>query len=66
MAKELTYEQALAELQTIVADLQEDAVGIDELAEKSERAAELIRFCREKLRHTEKRLETLFDAGGKN
>jgi len=61
MTKELTYEQALAELQAIVADLQEDAIGIDELAAKSERAADLIRFCREKLRRTEERLETLFD-----
>ena len=61
MTNELTYEQALAELQAIVADLQEDAIGIDELADKSERAAELIRFCRERLRRTEERLETLFD-----
>lgn len=61
MTNELTYEQALAELQAIVADLQEDAIGIDELAEKSERAADLIRFCRERLRRTEERLETLFD-----
>ncbi len=62
MTNAQTYEQALAELQAIVADLQEDAIGIDELADKSERAAELIRFCRERLRRTEERLETLFDA----
>ena len=59
--KELTYEQALAELQQIVVDLQEDATGIDALESKSQRAAELIRFCREKLRRTEEVVGKLFE-----
>ncbi|MBI5917470.1 MAG: exodeoxyribonuclease VII small subunit [Bacteroidetes bacterium] len=48
-----TYESALQELQAIVAQLQEEAVGMDDLSEKVNRAAELIKFCREKLRTTE-------------
>lgn len=58
--KKLNYEKALTELQQIVDDLQEDAIGIDELSEKIARAAELIRFCREKLRHTEADIDRLF------
>ena len=56
-----TYEEALQELQQIVAQLQEDAVSVDELSEKVKRAAELIAYCREKLRKTEESLEGLLE-----
>lgn len=52
----LTYDAAQAELQQIVAELQSDTISMDELAAKIERARELIRFCRERLREVEKRL----------
>ena len=57
----LTYEKALEELQQIVTQLQEDEVGVDELSDKVKRAAELIAYCREKLRTTEESLEGLFE-----
>ena len=57
--EQLNYESAFAELQQIVRDLQEEAVGIDELTAKIARAAELIRFCREKLRMTEEEMAKL-------
>ncbi len=56
-----TYDDAYAELQQIVTDLQNDAVSIDELAAKIERAQTLIRFCREKLRSVEDRLTKMDD-----
>ncbi|MCC6725172.1 MAG: exodeoxyribonuclease VII small subunit [Saprospiraceae bacterium] len=56
----LTYETALQELQTIVAQLQEEAVSMDDLSEKVNRATELLNFCREKLRETEDKIEGLF------
>lgn len=55
----LTYASAFAELQQIVRDLQDEAVGIDELTVKIARAAELIRFCRERLRMTEEEIGKL-------
>lgn len=58
-AEHLSYESASAELQQIVRDLQDEAVGIDELTAKIARAAELIRFCREKLRATEEEIGKL-------
>lgn len=57
----LTYEKALQELQQIVAQLQEDALSVDELSDKVKRAAELIAYCREKLRTAEESLEGLFE-----
>ena len=57
--EETSYASALAELQQIVRDLQDEAVGIDELTVKIGRAAELIRFCREKLRITEEEMGKL-------
>ncbi len=51
--EEPSYQSAWTELQKIVNDLQGGSVGIDELTVKIDRAAELVRFCRERLRSTE-------------
>ncbi len=56
----LSYEQAFTELQQIVAALENGAITIDELTEKTARAAALIQFCREKLRQTEAQVNDLF------
>ena len=48
--KELSYEEALAELQTILQDLQKEQVSIDALSAKSERAELLLTYCQHKLR----------------
>lgn len=57
--EQLTYESAFAELQQIIRDLQDEAVGIDELSAKIARATELVRFCRERLRATEEEIGKL-------
>ena len=48
--KELSYEEALTELQAILQDLQKEQVSIDALSAKSERAEVLLTYCQEKLR----------------
>jgi exodeoxyribonuclease VII small subunit len=50
---EFSYDAAMQELQTLVGQLQNDQISVDDLAEKVRRASELIRSCREKLRQTE-------------
>lgn len=50
---EFSYEAAMQELQTLVGQLQNEQIGVDDLAEKVRRASELIKLCREKLRQTE-------------
>jgi exodeoxyribonuclease VII small subunit len=57
----LKYEEALQELQQIIAQLQEDQVSIDELSKKAKRAAELVEHCRAKLRETEADIGGLFE-----
>jgi exodeoxyribonuclease VII small subunit len=60
--KDLSYQEAFAELQKIIEALQEEMVDIDELTEKSKRAAFLIKYCSEKLRQTESEIKNLFDS----
>ena len=50
---DFSYDAAMQEIQNIVAELQSENVGVDALAEKVQRASELIKMCREKLRQTE-------------
>lgn len=59
--KRLSYQTAMEELQTIVAQLEANAIGIDELSEKVKRAAELVDFCQQKLRTTEQEMDNLFE-----
>ena len=61
MSKKITsYEKALQELQEIVAQIEANAIGIDDLAPQMKRAADLIEFCQNKLRTTEGEIENLF------
>jgi len=59
--KQLSYESALAELQEIVGQLQSEMVSVDHLSEKAKRAAELVKFCQEKLRKAEEEIKGLFE-----
>ncbi len=58
----MTYREALEELETILRALETDAVDVDDLTLRVERSAELIRFCRHKLRHAEASLDRVFDS----
>ncbi len=51
--EKLTYSDALAELQQLAADLENDDISIDELSDKIKRASQLLEFCQDKLRSTE-------------
>jgi len=53
MAKKQTYEASLAELQNIIAEIEGEEISVDELSKKVKRAAELLKFCQQKLRQTE-------------
>lgn len=61
MSKKITYEKALEELESIVEELQGELVKIDELEEKTKRAAYLIDWCRDKLTGAEKQIGDLFN-----
>ncbi|MGG5506606.1 MULTISPECIES: exodeoxyribonuclease VII small subunit [unclassified Myroides] len=57
--EKLTYETAANELDQILTALKNDEVTVDELAEKVERASQLIVFCKKKLTATEEKIEKI-------
>lgn len=60
MAKnENSYDEAFAELQAIMSELQADDISVDNLSAKVKRASELLKFCHAKLRDTENEVSEL-------
>jgi exodeoxyribonuclease VII small subunit len=54
-----TYAAAVDELEGILAELEDDRLDVDQLAERVARAAELIRLCRERIRATRLEVEQI-------
>ena len=59
----MTYAEAVAELERILAQLQEVPADIDQLHARVARAEQLISACRGKLRGVEEELERLRKTG---
>ncbi len=57
--KELTYNQAVAELDSILRTMQSDNCDIDSLAKYTRRASELLRECRSRLTATDEELKKI-------
>ena len=55
--KGFSYDDAVKEVEQIVNQLQEAALSLDEMSEKSRRAAELIKLCRAHLQQVESDLQ---------
>lgn len=53
------YEEALAQLETIVCKMESNEYDIDELAAQLKAAQQLIKFCKDKLTKTEEELEKI-------
>ena len=53
------YEEALAQLDTIVRKMEQNAYDIDELAAQLKTAQKLIKFCKDKLTKTEEELQKI-------
>lgn len=63
MAQEKKYEDALAELETIVRQLENDELAIDQMAAKLKRAQQLIKLCNAKLTKAEDEIKAIVDNG---
>lgn len=57
----MTYDEAMSELKEILRELQEGRISMEALSGKVKRAAELVRYCKEKLRATEEEVEKLLE-----
>ena len=53
------YEEALAQLETIVRKMESNEYDIDELAAQLKAAQQLITFCKDKLTKTEEELQKI-------
>lgn len=61
MTNDLTYRQAIDELETILRALETDTVDVDDLTARVQRSAELIRLCKQKLRSAESAIDQVFE-----
>ena len=59
MNEEIKYEEALAQLETIVRKMEANEYDIDELAAQLKTAQRLIKFCKDKLTKTEEELQKI-------
>ena len=59
MNEELKYEEALAQLETIVRKMESNEFDIDELAVQLKTAQRLIKFCKDKLTKTEAEIKKI-------
>ncbi len=54
-----TYSAAIEELEAIVAELEDDRLDVDRLAERVARAAELVKLCRDRIAGTRLEVERI-------
>ncbi len=59
--KELSYNQAVEELETIIATLSDENVDVDRLSEYVKRATALVELCKTKLTKAEKEVSKLLE-----
>ncbi len=59
--KELTYEQAMKRLETIVAGLEQGTSELDALSDQIKEAQELMTFCQKKLTKVETDIKKLLN-----
>lgn len=59
--KEQTYGEAMSELQEIMDSIENEELDVDVLMKKVKKAAELIKFCKEKLLKTNEEIQKVLD-----
>lgn len=59
--KDLSYTEAMAEIERIMENLRSEKVDVDTLTAQVKRASELITLCKSKLHATEEEVKKLFN-----
>lgn len=60
--KELKYEEALKQLEDIVAKMENDELDIDTLGQQLKTAQKLVKLCKDKLIKTDEDIRKILDA----
>jgi len=61
MNKQPTYNEAIARIEVILSELEEGKKGVDELSALVKEAAELVKYCKLKLKSTEEDIQKAFE-----
>ncbi len=63
MAKKntLTYSEAMNEVETILARIENDELEMDDLIAKVKRSSELLQYCKSKLTQTDAEIQKILD-----
>ena len=59
--KEISYSEAITELENILSEFEKGEPDIDNLSEKVKRVSVLINLCKKKLKHTEDEVQKILD-----
>ncbi|MCK4922802.1 MAG: exodeoxyribonuclease VII small subunit [Bacteroidales bacterium] len=59
--KNITYNEAVKDIELILQHLEEEDLDVDQLADKVKKATELIQFCKDKLKNTEEEVNKILD-----
>lgn len=59
MKSELTYEQALKKLETIVTAMEQGRIDLDTIGQQMQEAQQLLAFCRSRLQHVETQINDI-------
>lgn len=65
MPKEIKYEEALNQLETIVDKMENDELDIDSLGEQLKTAQKLIKLCKDKLTKTNEEIKKILEDDNK-
>ena len=57
--KTLSYNDAIAEIESIIEKIESDELDVDELTKNVKRVAELLNFCKKKLKNTEEEVQNI-------
>lgn len=64
--KQLTYSEAIEEIELIITKIENQELDIDELSANVKRVAELLSFCKMKLKNTEDEVQKILKEFDKN
>ena len=60
----ISYSEAVAEIESILQQVEEGKLEVDELTEKVKRVTDLLKICRDKLHLSEKQIAEILDGEG--
>ena len=59
--KDMTYQQALTEMESILREMESGEPDVDDLSLKAKRVTELLQHCKDKLRSAQEKVQHIMD-----